>query len=99
MTADMLTNVVEAILLAAGRPLTVPQITELFDELERPSADDVRNALRELVKRYDRHGIEVVEVASGWRMQVRAQHSAVVSRLWQERPSRYSRALLETLAL
>jgi segregation and condensation protein B len=99
MTASTLTNAVEAILLAAGRPLTVTQISELFEEFERPTADDVREALRELSDSYAHHGIEVVEVASGWRVQVRAQHSEVVSRLWQERPSRYSRALLETLAL
>jgi len=99
MTAHPLTNAVEAILLAAGRPLTVGQIAELFEEFERPTSDDVRTALNDLAERYALHGIEVVEVASGWRVQVRAQHSEVVSRLWQERPSRYSRALLETLAL
>jgi segregation and condensation protein B len=99
MTAHPLTNAIEAILLAAGRPLTVAQITELFDEFERPESNDIRTALRDLAERYEQHGIEVVEVASGWRVQVRAQHSEVVSRLWQERPSRYSRALLETLAL
>jgi segregation and condensation protein B len=99
MTAKTLTNAVEALLLAAGRPLTVAQIVEVFEEFERPAASDVRAALAELVARYAQHGIEVVEVASGWRVQVRAQHSEVVSRLWQERPSRYSRALLETLAL
>jgi segregation and condensation protein B len=94
-----LTHAVEAILLAAGRPMTVPQLLELFDGFERPAAEDVRSALIELSERYSQHGIEVVEVASGWRVQIRAQHSEVVSRLWQERPARYSRALLETLAL
>jgi segregation and condensation protein B len=99
MTTNSLTNTVEAILLAAGRPVTVPQILELFEEFERPEPDDVRAALNDLAERYDGHGIEIVEVASGWRVQVRAQHAEVVSRLWQERPARYSRALLETLAL
>jgi segregation and condensation protein B len=99
MNTNSLTNIVEAILLAAGRPVTVPQIIELFDGFERPAAEDVRAALLELTGSYARHGIEVVEVASGWRVQVRPQHAEIVSRLWQERPARYSRALLETLAL
>jgi len=99
MNTNSLTNIVEAILLAAGRPVTVPQILELFDGFERPAPEDVRTALLELTGRYAGHGIEVVEVASGWRVQVRPQHAEVVSRLWQERPTRYSRALLETLAL
>jgi segregation and condensation protein B len=99
MTTNSLTNTVEAVLLAAGRPVTVIQIVELFDGFERPAPEDVRAALHELVNRYSGRGIEVVEVASGWRVQVRAQHSEIVSRLWQERPARYSRALLETLAL
>jgi len=99
MNTNSLTNIVEAILLAAGRPVTVPQIIELFDAFERPPAEEVRAALLELSGRYAGHGIEVAEVASGWRVQVREQHSEIVSRLWQERPTRYSRALLETLAL
>ena len=99
MNTNPLTNIVEAILLAAGRPVTVPQIIELFDAFERPPAEDARAALLELTGRYAGHGIEVTEVASGWRVQVRPQHSEIVSRLWQERPTRYSRALLETLAL
>src|SRR5262245_35643433 len=99
MTTNSLTNTIEAVLLAAGRPVTVSQIVELFDGFERPEPEDVRAALNELADRYSGHGIEVVEVASGWRVQVRPVHSEVVSRLWQERPTRYSRALLETLAL
>ncbi|MGB5102397.1 MAG: SMC-Scp complex subunit ScpB [Steroidobacteraceae bacterium] len=94
-----LTNVLEAVLLAAGRPVTVGQMLELFEEHQRPSADDVREALTDLERRLEGRGVELREVASGWRVQVRAEHADVVSRLWQERPSRYSRALLETLAL
>jgi segregation and condensation protein B len=99
MSDHPLTNVIEAVLLAAGRPVTVEQIRELFDEHERPPADDVRAALADLERRYAGSGIALCEVASGWRVQVRSQHAETVSRLWQERPSRYSRALLETLAL
>ena len=101
MSENPLTPTVEAVLLAAGRPVTVEQILDLYEEHQRPPAAEVQAALEELGRIYDAngHGIEIKEVASGWRVQVRAQHSDVVSRLWQERPSRYSRALLETLAL
>lgn len=94
-----LTPAIEAVLMAAGRPVTVEQILELFDEAQRPPADEVRAALEELAGLYEGRGVELREVASGWRVQVRAQHADIVSRLWQERPSRYSRALLETLSL
>lgn len=94
-----LTNVLEAVLLAAGRPVTVAQMLELFEEHQRPTPEDVREALAHLERRLESRGVELREVASGWRVQVRAEHADVVSRLWQERPSRYSRALLETLAL
>lgn len=89
----------EAALLAAGRPLTTQQLAELFDERERPSLEQVLNALNELREDYQTRGIELIEVSSGWRIQVRNSCVDFVSRLWQERPSRYSRALLETLAL
>ena len=99
MSDHPLMNVVEAVLLAAGRPVTIAQMLELFEEHERPAAEDLGAALEALAARFEGTGVELREVASGWRMQVRAQYSDVVSRLWQERPSRYSRALLETLAL
>jgi segregation and condensation protein B len=99
MAMDNLKNVVEAALLAAGRPLEVDQILELFEEYERPAASDVKDALAALAADYDGRALELAEVASGWRVQVRAAYSAPVSRLWQERPTKYSRALLETLAL
>ena len=99
MSDHPMSNVVEAVLLAAGRPVTVEQIQELFEEHERPPAEDVLAALEGLAQRYEGTGVELREVASGWRVQVRPPYSDVVSRLWQERPSRYSRALLETLAL
>jgi segregation and condensation protein B len=99
MTDHPLASVVEAVLLAAGRPVSVEQLLELFDEPQRPAIEDVNAALQALQQSYEGRGVELREVASGWRVQVRAQHADVVSRLWQERPSRYSRALLETLAL
>jgi len=99
MTQHPLSGVVEAVLLAAGRPVSVEQLLELFDESQRPPAEEVTAALAELQQSYANRGVELREVASGWRVQIRPQHADVVSRLWQERPSRYSRALLETLAL
>lgn len=94
-----LVQIIEAALLAAGKPLTVAQLGALFEEHERPANDDIRAALEEVRERCEGRGFELVDVASGFRFQVREQMSPWVSRLWQERPQKYSRALLETLAL
>ncbi len=99
MNEHDLKHLIEATLLAAGRPVSSDQLLELFDERERPTREQLRAALDLLAAEYESRGIELIEVASGWRVQVRARCADVVSRLWQERPSRYSRALLETLAL
>jgi segregation and condensation protein B len=99
MNEHDLKHLIEATLLAAGRPVSTEQLLELFDERERPSTEELRTALEMLATEYQSRGIELIEVASGWRVQVRARCADLVSRLWQERPSRYSRALLETLAL
>ena len=99
MDETYLKNVVEAALLAAGRPLSVDQLRELFDERERPEAEEVLKALRALEADYQERGIELKEISSGFRIQVRRSMSEPVSRLWQERPARYTRAMLETLAL
>ena len=71
----------------------------LFDEHERPANEDLRNALVEVRERCEGRGYELIEVASGFRFQVRETLSPWVGRLWQERPQKYSRAVLETLAL
>lgn len=92
-------NVIEAALLAAGRPLAVDELVTLFDERDEARADEVRAALAALAAEYEPRGIELVEVASGFRIQIRPAIAPPVSRLWQERPAKYSRALLETLAL
>jgi segregation and condensation protein B len=92
-------NVIEAALLAAERPLEIELLRDLFEEYERPEAAEIRAALADLAADYEGRAVELVEVASGWRAQVRSEYSGPVSRLWQERPTRYSRALLETLAL
>lgn len=90
---------IEATLLAAGRPVPASQLLDLFDERERPTDEQLQAALDALAADYAERGIELAQVASGWRIQVRQRCVDVVSRLWQERPSKYSRALLETLAL
>jgi len=99
MNDQPLSGVLEAVLLAAGRPVSVEQFRELFEESQRPTTEEVEAALSELASACADRAYELREVASGWRLEVRARYAEVVSRLWQERPSRYSRALLETLAL
>jgi len=99
MNDSYVRNVIEAALLAAGGPLAVAELTGLFDERLRPSAQAVRAALVALAREYADRGIELKETASGFRIQVRRELAAEISRLWPERTARYSRALLETLAL
>ena len=99
MSETYVKNVVEAALLAAGRPLPATEIRELFDEFERPELAAVEAALATLGAEFEGRGIELKEVASGFRIQIRDAIAGPVSRLWQERPAKYSRALLETLAL
>jgi segregation and condensation protein B len=99
MNPNEIKVLIEAILLAAGRPVTTAQLLELFDERERPTEELLKESLALLTADYEARGIELQEVASGWRIQIRQKCVDIVSRLWQERPSRYSRALLETLAL
>lgn len=99
MNESYIRNVIEAALLAAGKSLHPAELTELFDESVRPSIQDVRAALGTLEAQYADRGIEIKETAAGFRIQVRKELASEVSRLWPERPARYSRALLETLAL
>jgi segregation and condensation protein B len=99
MNDQYVRNVIEAALLAAGRPLASDELVTLFDERDGSNADEVRAGIEALRSEYETRGLEVVEVASGYRIQIRASVAQPVSRLWQERPTKYSRALLETLAL
>lgn len=99
MQGPRVKQIVEAALLAAGRPLRVEQLLELFSEDERPDPARIREVLTHLQEEYQGRGMELREVASGFRIQVRAELAPWVSRVWEEKPARYSRALLETLAL
>jgi segregation and condensation protein B len=90
---------IEAALLAAGRPLNVDQLQKLFDGRMAPEKSEIRQAITTLNEEYESRGILITEVASGFRVQVKAGMADQLHKLWEERPPRYSRALFETLAL
>lgn len=95
-----LQQIIEAAILVAGRPLSKADIQKLFDETAEPSTTDIQTAINALQEKYNADsGIELREIASGFQFQARTEYSAWLSRLWEERPARYSRAFLETLAL
>jgi segregation and condensation protein B len=100
MNLEHLKKTIEAVLMASDAPLNVNQLLALFDaDLERPDREQVRAALDQLQHDYDGRGIELKEVASGYRFQVRSDYSLWVNRLYDEKPQRYSRAFMETLAI
>lgn len=91
--------IIEAALLAAGKPLNLEQLQSLWSEEERPEHAELQHAIEGLQQACADRGVELVQVASGYRYQVKPALAEWVQRLWEERPARYSRALLETLAL
>ena len=91
--------ITEAALLAAGKPMSLEQLRELFDEDERPARQVMEHVLALLEAACKGRGFELKKVASGYRLQVREEYAPWVARLFEEKPQRYSRALLETLAL
>jgi segregation and condensation protein B len=99
MSDHYLKNVIEAALLAAARPVSVSELQQIFDEQSRPGAKEMRAILEALTADYEGRGVTIRETANGFRFQVRSEFSQEVSRLWPDRPKKYSRALLETLAL
>jgi segregation and condensation protein B len=90
---------IEAALLAAGRPLSIDQLQDLFDGRSAPAKPEIRKAIAALIEEYEGRGFTVSEVASGFRIQITASMAERLQKLWEERPPRYSRALFETLAL
>ncbi len=94
-----LKNILEALLLASVEPLSLATIASVFSDEERPGNSEIGKALQELGADYEERGLVLKEVASGFRLQVRQEVNSWVARLREERPQRYSRALLETLAL
>ena len=99
MQIEQLKPIIEAALLATTQPMTIPQLLDLFSEEDEVGREQVAKALEALAEDCSGRGVELHEVASGFRYQVRQEVHPWISRMWTEKPSRYSRALLETLAL
>ena len=99
MNTDLIKKIVEGALLAAGRPLDISQLEKLFDDDERPPRDQLRAAIEDIQADCRGRGYDIVQVASGFRFQVSDELAPWINRLWEEKPKRYSRAMLETLAL
>jgi segregation and condensation protein B len=100
MEIEKLKPVLEALFAASDKPLSVNQIFDLFvGDIDQPNKDDIRKAIRQLVEKCEGCGFELKQVASGFRYQVRTDFETWIVRLWEQKPPRYSRALMETLAL
>jgi segregation and condensation protein B len=99
LTEDNLKKLLEAVLLVAGKPMTEEQLLEVFGEEERPSMGLLKQAILGLQQDLDDRAIELVRVASGYRFQVKSEWAPWMGRLWEEKAQKYSRSLLETLAL
>lgn len=99
LEAGKLRQIIEGLLMAAGKPLSLDAMQALFEEHERPEKDELRDALSQIEQDCEGRGYLLKEVGSGFRFQVRESLSSWVSRLWDEKPQRYTRAMLETLAL
>lgn len=100
MSEVTLKQIIEGLLMAAGRPLCVEALYKIIcQDQESLELNELNEVINELVTDYHNHGIELKEVASGWRFQVRSDLGKWINRLYEERPPKYSRALLETLAL
>jgi len=98
MEIKQIKNIIEAALLAAGEPVTIKRLQKLFSEQELTHTD-IAKAIEELSEDFEDRGIELIEVSSGFRLQTKTILQPWISRLWEEKPKKYSRALLETLAL
>lgn len=96
---EKLDCVLEAVLLVAAQPLSIDKMRGLFSESERPTGQQIQQALQILAENCLNRGIELREVASGYCFQTKSEYSQWVQRLWEEKPVKYSRAFLETLAL
>lgn len=94
-----LNQIIEAALLSASRPLTIEEIQELFTESDNPSREEIKEALDEIESLCSNRGVELKRVSSGFRMQVKQSLSGYIAKLWEEKPQKFSKATLETLAL
>jgi segregation and condensation protein B len=94
-----LKNIVEAALLVAGQPLTLDKLASMFPEDSRPTREELRAVIEELNRDYEARGIEIRQIDKSFRVQTREKYAPYIAKLVEERPPRYSRALLETLAI
>jgi segregation and condensation protein B len=99
MTPEELEHVLEAAIFAAAEPLTINQLAQMITEEDRPERDAIKTALEALIERYEERGVQLKQVASGYQFVTNPKTSAYMQRLLERKPPRYSRALLETLAL
>ena len=96
---DNLSLIIEALLFSSSRPLNEKEILSAFDLRSPPTSNEIKEALKSIEEKYSENSIELVKVASGYRLRIRQEYSAWVAKLWEAKPQKYSRALLETLAL
>jgi segregation and condensation protein B len=99
MSETELKVIIEALLMNSSQPLALDQLQMIFDEWQRPSRDQLLKALNQLAKEYETRAIELKCLASGYCLQTKTEYSSWISRLYAEKPAKYSRALLETLAI
>jgi segregation and condensation protein B len=99
MELNELKNIVEALLLSMNEPLTLEKIQEVFDEREKPDLQALKEVISFLKEEYTSRSFELIQVASGYQIQTKSQYSMWISRMQIEKPAKYSRALLETLAI
>ena len=96
---DNLSLIIEALLFSSSRPLNEKEIMSAFDLRSPPSSREIKDALKAIEEKYSGNSIELVKVASGYRLRIRQEYSSWVAKLWEAKPQKYSRALMETLAL
>ena len=96
---DNLSLIIEALLFSSSRPLSEKDILSAFDLRSPPTTSEIKEALKSIEEKYSENSIELVKVASGYRLRIRQEYSPWVAKLWEAKPQKYSRELLETLAL
>ena len=96
---DNISLIIEALLFSSSRPLSEKEMLSAFDQRSPPTSNEIKEALKSIAEKYAENSIELVKVASGYRLRIRQEYSSWVAKLWEAKPQKYSRALLETLAL
>lgn len=99
LSPEKIKNIIEAALMAAGQPLSIDRLLSLFLDEQQPARDEIKAALDTLAGECENRGVELKQVSSGYRFQAKQDYAEWIGRLWEEKPPRYSRALLETLSL